>query len=906
MTDISRAGAVLGPGTDSRWGFKMKFSEGIRKNIQSAAILVALLFIFGVPALAADQTLFTTQVPAQYAQSDGSSVNYELGTLFQSNIPGQIASIRFWKDANESGTHTGKIWSGSGQLLASVAFVNETASGWQQQALSTPLAITANTVYVVSVNTGNTYYVTTAPGLASQVINGNLSSVIGNNGVYGPSGTFPTNSWENSNYFRDVVFTPVAISGAPTITTQPSSKTITAGQTATFSVVAAGTSPMTYQWRKNGTAITGATSISYTTPAEITSDTNAQFSVTVTNSAGTVTSATATLMVNPGSSGCLTTSGAWANSALSQTATGSFRVTFDATPTASPMDGVMGLSFGPASGYTNLAAIVRFNSSGMIDAMNKTAYAAAAAIPFSAGTTYHFILDVDAVAHTYSAYVMLGAVQTTIGSNFAFRSAQSTTSSLNNVGTASIIASDTVCNVALSTGSGSVVAPTITTQPSSQTVNAGQMATFSVAAAGTAPMTFQWMKNAIAISGATSSSYTTPAESTLDNNAKFTVTATNGVGNATSNAAILTVNAAAVAPTITTQPSSQTVNAGQMATFNVAATGSSPMTFQWKKNTIAISGGTSSTYSTMTTTSDNTAQYIVVLSNSAGTATSSAATLTVNTVAVAPAITTQPVSKTVVAGQTATFSVVASGTSPMTYRWTKNSIAISGATSSSYTTPAEVTSDNNATFAVTVTNSVGSAVSNPATLTVGATSLVLNSSSTALSFGSVNVSSSSTKNVTLTNAGNSSITVSSVTVNGAGFTASGVPTGLILNPGQTATLAVTFSPSSAVSVTGGASVASNASNSPGAIALSGTGVAVVNHSAALSWTASTSTVMGYNTYSSTTTGGPYTKLTSTPTPGTTYTDSTVKSGLTYYYVLTAVDSSGVESSYSTQISAIIP
>jgi fibronectin type 3 domain-containing protein len=64
--------------------------------------------------------------------------------------------------------------------------------------------------------------------------------------------------------------------------------------------------------------------------------------------------------------------------------------------------------------------------------------------------------------------------------------------------------------------------------------------------------------------------------------------------------------------------------------------------------------------------------------------------------------------------------------------------------------------------------------------------------------------------------------------------------------------------------------------------------------------------MGYNTYSSTTTGGPYTKLTSTPTPGTTYTDSTVKSGLTYYYVLTAVDSSGVESSYSTQISAIIP
>ena len=86
---------------------------------------------------------------------------------------------------------------------------------------------------------------------------------------------------------------------APSITTQPANQTVFAGQTATFSVIANGTLPLSYQWKKNGTAISGATSASYTTPAETTSDNGAQFSVVVSNSAGTVTSNAATLTVNP-------------------------------------------------------------------------------------------------------------------------------------------------------------------------------------------------------------------------------------------------------------------------------------------------------------------------------------------------------------------------------------------------------------------------------------------------------------------------------------------------------------------------------------------------------------------------------------------------------------------------------
>jgi len=242
----------------------------------------------------------------------------------------------------------------------------------------------------------------------------------------------------------------------------------------------------------------------------------------------------------------------------------------------------------------------------------------------------------------------------------------------------------------------------------------------------------------------------------------------------------------------------------------------------------------------------------------------------------------------------------------MTYQWNKNGTAVSGAMSSSYTTPTATTSDNGAKFTVVVTNSAGSATSNAATLTVNAASAILNASATALSFGSVTVSSSITQNVTLTNAGNSNVTVSNVSVSGAGFTASGIPTGLILTPGQTATLSATFTPASTGSLTGIVTVSSNASNSSDTIALSGTGVAQVNHSVSLSWIPSTSVVTGYNSYSSTKSGGPYTKLTTTPVAASAYTDTAVQAGQTYYYVVTSVDSSSVESPYSNETSAIVP
>ena len=279
-----------------------------------------------------------------------------------------------------------------------------------------------------------------------------------------------------------------------------------------------------------------------------------------------------------------------------------------------------------------------------------------------------------------------------------------------------------VSNTATLTVTAAAAAPSIATQPANQTVTTGQTATFSVVATGSSPLSYQWQKNGTAVAGATSSAYTTPATSTADSGAQFKVVVTNSVGSATSNAAMLSVSTTAVVPSITTQPSNQTVAAGQTAKFSVVASGTSPLSYQWQKGGATIAGATSSTYTTpATSTADNGAQFKVVVTNSVGSATSNAAILSVSTTAVAPSITTQPSNQTVAAGQTAKFSVVASGTSPLSYQWQKGGAAITGATSSTYTTPATSTADSGAQFKVVVTNSAGSATSNAATLTVTST-----------------------------------------------------------------------------------------------------------------------------------------------------------------------------------------
>ncbi|MFB2773263.1 N,N-dimethylformamidase beta subunit family domain-containing protein [Pelatocladus sp. BLCC-F211] len=257
--------------------------------------------------------LFTNQAPSITNFSDG--VPYELGMKFRSATAGQISAIRFWKAASETGTHTGRIWTATGTLLGSVTFANETASGWQQQTLSTPVDIQANTTYVVSVNV-NAYYVATYDQLGSSITNGDLSSVAdGNNGVFnGTPGAFPSNSYRNTNYFRDINFVAVAL---PTITK-------VSGDNQTGATGATLPNPLVVQVKDSaGNPQSGVTvNFAVTAGGGSVSPTSA-----VTNASGQA-STTLTLGANPGATLPITNT-------VSATANGIGSVTFSATATPS-------------------------------------------------------------------------------------------------------------------------------------------------------------------------------------------------------------------------------------------------------------------------------------------------------------------------------------------------------------------------------------------------------------------------------------------------------------------------------------------------------------------------------------------------------------------------------------------
>ena len=177
----------------------------------------------------------------------------------------------------------------------------------------------------------------------------------------------------------------------------------------------------------------------------------------------------------------------------------------------------------------------------------------------------------------------------------------------------------------------------------------------------------------------------------------------------------------------------------------------------------------------------------------------------------------------------------------------------------------------------------------------------------AMNFGSVAVGSSSTaKKGTLT-AGSSDVHVSTVDQTGQGYTLSGISFPVTVPAGKSISFSVTFSPTASGSAPGSLSFVSDATNSPAAETLSGSGgTAGSQRSVTLSWSASTSSVQGYNIYRGTASGGPYTQLNSSLQPSTNYTDSSVQSSTTYFYVATAVDSNSVESGFSNETTAVVP
>jgi hypothetical protein len=261
---------------------------------------------------------------------------YEMGTKVVPSATTELVALRFYKDAGETGTHIGRVWSASGTQLAQVTFQNESASGWQRQALANAITLTAGQTYTVSVGL-NTKYVLTTSGLATAITSGPLSSVVGSNGVYNvTAGSFPTSSWNNSNYFVDGVVRTPGTTRTPQVTTRtPVAGATNVDQattvTATFSTAmdAASIGASTFKL-----ATAGGTAV----PASVSYDSSTRKATLTPSSlldAGTSYTATLTTGVRSDDETPLPSAVSW-----------SFSTSTDARPTVS--------SRTPASGATNV------------------------------------------------------------------------------------------------------------------------------------------------------------------------------------------------------------------------------------------------------------------------------------------------------------------------------------------------------------------------------------------------------------------------------------------------------------------------------------------------------------------------------------------------------------------------
>lgn len=181
-----------------------------------------------------------------------------------------------------------------------------------------------------------------------------------------------------------------------------------------------------------------------------------------------------------------------------------------------------------------------------------------------------------------------------------------------------------------------------------------------------------------------------------------------------------------------------------------------------------------------------------------------------------------------------------------------------------------------------------------------------NASTSTINMGNVALGDTKMATVTFTNSTSSPVTILNISVSGPGFGASGVPIGTILNPGQTAALSITFTPSSTGPQTGSITLTSSAVNSGITVGLQAAGVPAGDHLAALSWVSGGGSPVGYFIYRSPTTGGPYMRVNSAADANTAYTDSAVVAGQSYFYVVTAIGANNMESSYSNEVPATIP
>ncbi len=454
----------------------------------------------------------------------------------------------------------------------------------------------------------------------------------------------------------------LAIISKPSITGQPQNQTVVAGGEAVFEVQGAGAPAPTYQWKRNGKALSGTDRVLGVNSPQLkilnvqTADAGS-YTVTLVNSAGQVTSKTAKLTI--GVPPAIKTQPV--NAAVISGKTASFKVS--------------------ASGTAPLTYQWQFNGVNLVN--SKTITGATAATLTMKGAT----------ASAEGAYTVI--VSNPLGS---------------------IVSTPAFLDM--------VVPPAITSQPPNQTLIAGDTARFEVTATGDPAPGYQWLKNGKPLvvdnrmAGATSPTLTIAGVQAADEGT-YSVEIRNTGGVIKSKTAQLKV---AAPPAVAQQPVDQNIAAGKKVTFSVKATGTSPLAFQWffngesLVNSKTLTGATSAQLTITSAKSDHEGTYYVVVKNAVGEIQSQDSHLQVSS---PPAILSPPQNQTSEPGSSIYLEVEAEGTEPLEYQWKKDGKIIEGATDS-FLWLDDVSVIDNGKYSVTIRNPVGSATSAPATVTVRA------------------------------------------------------------------------------------------------------------------------------------------------------------------------------------------